>query len=342
MKTIIIDGAYSLSYVLVGESLSNAGNYILSKSIFIITDENVITTYKNQFFHAPTYVLKPGETQKNIQTAVDIYRWLLENNADRSSFILGIGGGVVCDIAGFIASTFMRGISFGFVATTLLAQVDAAIGGKNGVDLDGYKNIIGTINQPQFTICDTMMLKTLPPIELSNGFAEMVKHTLINNYTEFEFLEKNFDKLLNCDIDIITNAVIESVGVKAKIINLDEQELEERKKLNLGHTWGHAVEKIMGISHGQAVAIGLEFAARMSVDQKTLSENDYQRIIKLLKQFNLPVTTDANTQEVFEAMIKDKKKTGDQIDFILMNGIGNSIVRRMSFDDIKSFILRTQ
>lgn len=340
-KTIIIDGSTALSYVIAGESLCNVGKYIHTKKIFIITDENIAILYKKQMPTAPIYILKSGETQKNIQTAAHIYGWLLENNADRSSFILGIGGGVVCDIAGFVATTFMRGIAFGFVATTLLAQIDAAIGGKNGVNLDGYKNIIGTINQPQFTICDTIMLKTLPADELSNGFAEMIKHTLISNCKEFEHLEKKTLPLLNCHTDIITEFVIESVAIKAAIVKADEYENGERKKLNLGHTWGHAVEKITGIPHGQAVAIGLEFAARMSVEQKTLTTKEYQRIVQLLQKFYLPTNTSVNKQEILNAMEKDKKKADTQIDFILMNGIGNAMIKRMSFDYIKTFALNT-
>ena len=339
MNTIIIDGAYTLSYVVIGESLDNVKQYVTSKKIFIITDSNVFNLYNKRFPECETYILEAGEENKNLTKAADIYRWLLFNNADRTSFILGIGGGVVCDVAGFIAATFMRGIEFGFVATTLLAQIDAAVGGKNGVNLDGYKNIVGTIVQPNFTICDTSLLKTLPQTELSNGFAEMVKHSLISSLADFEFLESNIESLNNCDLDILTEAVNRSVKVKSDIVNLDEQELQERKKLNLGHTWGHAVEKISGLPHGFAVSIGLEFAAKFSISHQLLSQLEYQRIISLLQKLKLPVTTNIDPKQIFEIIFSDKKKTGNQIDFILMNGIGNVVIKRVGFEEIKNFVL---
>ena len=180
---------------MIGESIYNLYKYLPECETFIITDSNVKRSYSEFFPNQPVFVMPSGEISKSLQTAMDIYRWLLENDADRNSFIVGIGGGVVCDLVGFVASTFMRGVDFGFVATTLISQVDASVGGKNGVDLDGYKNIVGTFNQPKFVICDITMLKTLPHVEFVNGMAEVVKHALISDKSMFEYIEKNCEIL---------------------------------------------------------------------------------------------------------------------------------------------------
>ncbi|MEN6501573.1 MAG: 3-dehydroquinate synthase, partial [Tenuifilaceae bacterium] len=252
----------------------------------------------------------------------------------------GIGGGVVCDITGFVASTYMRGVRFGFVATSLLAQVDASIGGKNGVNLDGYKNIVGTFNQPQFVICDTSLLKTLPETELSNGFAEMVKHALIADAPQFNILESNTNRLNTCDLELLDSLVASSVGVKASIVTADERESGERKKLNFGHTWGHAVEKVTGIPHGQAVSIGMAFASQLSAEKGLLTPDECHRITSLLIALNLPVSIKANTNNIFEALQRDKKRCSNAIDFILLEGIGKAVIKSLSLVEIKEFIER--
>ena len=338
METIQVKGKISESTIIVGESISNLSKYIPSKGVYIITDENVDKIYSNIFPNFPKYIVKPGEESKNLLSVSEIYRWLLDTSADRSSFIVGIGGGVVCDIAGFVASTYMRGVEFGFVATSLLAQVDASVGGKNGVDFDGFKNIVGTFNQPKFVICDTSMLKTLPPVELSNGFAEMVKHCLIADANDFAFMEENIGMLMNCDVNVITPLLAKSVRIKANIVTADEHEKGERKKLNLGHTWGHAVEKVSGLPHGQSVSIGLEFSARLSSEKGLLEKRDYMRLMNLLRELQLPICTSINPLKIFDALIKDKKKVDDSIDFILMKGIGNVVIERLPLNEIKIFI----
>lgn len=339
MEIIQVRGKISESTIIVGESISNLSKYIPGKGVYIITDENVDKLYGDKFSNFPKIVVKAGEASKNLLSVSEIYRWLLDAGADRSSFIVGIGGGVVCDIAGFVASTYMRGVEFGFVATSLLAQVDASVGGKNGVDLDGYKNIVGTFNQPKFIICDTSMLKTLPVVELSNGFAEMVKHCLIADAADFAFMENNIEKLMQCDVEVITPLLAKSVRIKASVVTTDEHEKGERKKLNLGHTWGHAVEKISGLPHGQSVSIGLEFAARLSAEKGLLENRDYMRIMNLLRELHLPICTSINPLRIFEALTKDKKKVDDSIDFILMKGIGNVVIERLELNEIKNFLV---
>lgn len=338
MELVEVKGSESFSQILIGESIDNLKNYTLNSKLFIITDGNVKRLYRNRFPIAPIYSIDPGEKSKNFQTTLNIYRWLLENNADRSSFIVGIGGGVVCDIAGFVASTFMRGVNFGFVATTLLAQVDASVGGKNGIDLDGYKNIIGTFNQPKFVICDISMLKTLSTIEFANGMAEVVKHALISDKLMFDDIEKNRTEILALNEGLIEYLVTRSVKIKASIVEADERENDLRRVLNLGHTWGHAVEKLTGIPHGQAVSIGLVFAANLSIEKGLLSIEERDRLENILSNFGLPTKTDANPKHIFEVLQKDKKRENEFVHFVLMKGIGSVEVERINLKELEKFI----
>ena len=338
MDSILVEGLTGQSEILVGESLKNLIKYIAGKQVFIITDDHVYSIYGTRFPAFPVYSVKPGEASKNLREAERIYGWLLEKGADRNSFILGIGGGVVCDLAGFVASTYMRGLAFGFVASTLLAQVDASVGGKNGVDFKGFKNMIGTFNQPQFVICDAEMLKTLPKEELYNGFAEMIKHALIADHEKFAFMEEYAGELLKCNSELLEPLVLQSVKIKAKIVSGDEREKWERKKLNLGHTWGHAIETVTGLPHGKSIGIGLEFAARFSLYRELLSHTDYNRLVSLLKKLNLPLSADFEKEQVLEAMLRDKKKNAESIDFILMKGIGNVVIQNISLDEINEFV----
>jgi 3-dehydroquinate synthase len=338
MERIEIEGAHGSSSVFVGETLGNVNNFIPSSNVFIITDERVYAYHSEGFPKFPTYCVAPGESSKNLEVAGELYRWLLEMGADRTSFILGIGGGVVCDLAGFVASTFMRGVAFGFVATTLLAQVDASVGGKNGVNLNGYKNIVGTFSQPNFVICDTNLLSTLPQEEYLNGFAEIVKHTLIADAQMFSFIEQNIEEVKTFSPIILERLVAHSVRIKAAIVQTDEFEKGERKKLNLGHTWGHAVEKVTGLSHGKSVSIGMEFAARLSVSKGLLDNRDYMRIMNILRDLNLPICIKVNPMRIYEALMKDKKKANTSIDFILMRGIGSVAIERLPLDEIRNFV----
>jgi 3-dehydroquinate synthase len=339
MEKIEIRSQSKTSQILIGERMTDLHMYIpQSNPAFIITDSNVDKFYRKSFPNLPTFVVKAGEANKNLSTVVQVYRWLLEHGADRNSFIVGIGGGVVCDLAGFVASTFMRGVDFGFVATTLLAQVDASVGGKNGVNLDGYKNIVGTINQPKFVICDISMLKTLPYVELVSGLAEVVKHALIADRSKFEYIETNSDAILALDLTMLEYLVTRSVRIKAHIVEADEREGGLRRVLNLGHTWGHAVETITGIPHGQAVSVGLVFAAKLSYNKGMLSEIERDRVISLLLKLGLPTQSNADVAKVLEILKKDKKKIGNGVHYVLMKSIGSVEVVEISFDDLKKYI----
>ncbi|MFZ3045316.1 MAG: 3-dehydroquinate synthase, partial [Desulfatirhabdiaceae bacterium] len=274
---------------------------------------------------------------KTLDTVNDIYRQLVDLEADRSTVIVGIGGGIVCDITGFVASTYMRGVSFGFVATTLLAQVDASVGGKNGVNFAGFKNMVGVFNQPEFVICDMNLLHTLSKRDLLCGFAEIVKHAIIADADMFVYLESQWPQALALDSGVIEKLVHDSVVIKAGVVNRDETEKGERRILNFGHTIGHAVEKTTGAPHGEAVSIGMVAAAAIARHYGLLSETDAGRITDLLTRLNLPVHLSGKREAILAAMRKDKKREGDEILFVLPEGIGKAVIRPLSLSRIAAF-----
>ena len=279
-----------------------------------------------------------GEKIKNLDTVRYIYGKLMESEADRSTFIIGIGGGIVCDIAGFVASTYLRGVRFGFVSSTLLSQVDASVGGKNGVNFEGYKNIIGVFNQPQFVICDLNLLNTLPKKEVLCGLAEIVKHAAIGDMDLFTYLEDHYQKALALDTGVIERLVYDSVVIKSDIVSRDEKEKGERRKLNFGHTFGHAVEKTTGVPHGEAVSVGMVMASVLSVKKGHLMAKDAERIKKLLQRLKLPTRLEADRKTVIDALRKDKKRKGDQIYFVLLNDIGNPFVDLISIEELEAMV----
>ena len=304
----------------------------------VITDRNVARFHGDCFADWPVLVVEPGEASKSLAVAEHLYRDLIRLEADRDTFVLGFGGGIVCDLAGFVATTYMRGVPFGFVATSLLAQVDASVGGKNGVNLDRYKNIVGTFSQPEFVICDPHVLNTLPMPELQCGFAEIVKHMFIADEPMLTWFEGRAQKALALDEETISAVVEHSVRTKAAIVNRDEREKGERRKLNFGHTLGHAVERINGVPHGEAVAVGMVAAANISKRLDLLTRADVNRIIQILERIHLPVRLNAPADQLLEAMRKDKKRAGSSVHFVLLDGIGRAVVREISFDALESVL----
>ena len=341
MTKFTINGSAGISEITVGESFKNFREYLPGGQTIIITDKNVNELYGHFWKDFPTIIIGTGEKIKTLATVNKIYSQLMKLQADRSAFIVGISGGIVCDIAGFVASTYLRGIRFGFVPTTLLAQVDASVGGKNGVNFKGFKNIIGTFNQPEFVICDPEVLHSLPGIELSNGFAEIVKHTLIADDQMFSYLENNYENALNLDYEVISKLVAHSIRIKSGIVNRDEKESGERRLLNFGHTFGHAIEKISGISHGQAVSLGMVIAARLSQDLGYLSFEAAGQIKNLLLHFGLPVEGNFDYEKLIKAILKDKKRTAERIAFILLTKIGEAKVAEIPIADLKEMLTPT-
>lgn len=335
MKTLSVDGKSATSTILIGESISNLKSYLPKGQTVIITDTNVKSLYGQEFADIPTITIGTGENIKTLDTVKTIYQQLLDHGADRSTFIVGVGGGIVCDIAGFAASTYLRGLKFAFVSTTLLSQVDASVGGKNGVNFLGYKNMVGVFRQPDFVICDVNMLKTLPEKQIVSGFAEIVKHAAIRDESYFRYLEAHYSDGMKLDTAVIEKIVYDSVVIKADIVKKDEQEHGERRKLNFGHTFGHAIEKVSGMLHGQAVSMGMVLACRLSVHRKRLDQADARRIELLLESMGLPVTFEGKIDPVMEALTKDKKREQDGIYFVLLDGIGKAVVEKIPIADIQ-------
>ncbi|MCP3955581.1 MAG: 3-dehydroquinate synthase [Desulfobacterales bacterium] len=333
-----IKGSTGTSELLVGESIDSTGNYLPDSQVFIITDTVVEKLYADRFPSGRIISLGTGEKIKTLDTVVSVFDQLIEAGADRSSFILGIGGGIVCDITGFVASTFMRGVRFGFVSTTLLAQVDASVGGKNGVNFAGYKNMVGVFSQPEFVICDMDLLQSLPSVEVRCGMAEIVKHAAIEDSGMFAYLEENAQKAVDLNPVVIEKLVSDSVVIKAAVVNRDEKEHGERRKLNFGHTVGHAVEKTKGIPHGEAVSIGMAVAAAISEKRELLDGGAVKRLTALLHRLGLPTIVDADPGQIVAALAKDKKKEKDVIHYVLLDGIGSCRIEEISIAELNASV----
>jgi 3-dehydroquinate synthase len=343
LKEISISTGSGTSRVLAGESIRNIRKYAQPERTVIVTDENLHRNYSSYYSDYPVIITGTGEIIKTLSTVESIIRKLIEYGAHRKSFLLGIGGGIVCDIAGFAASIYMRGIPFGFVSTSLLSQVDASVGGKNGVNIDGLKNMAGVITQPEFVICDHSMLATLPEDQYINGMAELIKTGCLDREGLFGFISANREKLLIRDIDAVSEAVYRSVRFKAAIVQEDEREDNIRRILNLGHTLGHAVEKVRGVKHGFAVSAGIGFALNLSRKLGLIDLYTESEVKELLGFFGLPcslndVASKDDISGILKAVESDKKKGGKTIAFVLLKGIGESMIRNIGSDELGVFV----
>jgi 3-dehydroquinate synthase len=338
MQSIVVEGQTGRSHIMVGESLDNLANHLPPGRVIIITDENVARLYGDRLPACDIITIGQGETIKTLATMEKIYDQLLALEADRTTFIVGIGGGIVGDIAGFAASTYMRGLDFGFVASTLLAQVDATVGGKNGVNFRGYKNMVGVFNQPQFVIADIGLLATLPPEEIACGLAEIVKHGCIADVHYFDYIETHCDAIAQLDPQVMHKLVYGSVVIKSNVVNQDEREAGQRRKLNFGHTIGHALEKTLGISHGAAVSIGMAMAADLSKTRGLLPSQDAARLVALLTRLGLPTRINFDPAAVIEALGKDKKRERALIKFVLLEGVGHCVIADVALDELAQWV----
>jgi 3-dehydroquinate synthase len=293
LTTIEVRAPSGVCRVLVGERLARLESHIPPGRAVYVTDAHVARLYGSSFGPGQRIVLEPGEVSKSLAGLERVYGGLFDAGADRDTFVFAVGGGVVCDVAGFAASTYLRGLSFGFAPTTLLAQVDAGIGGKNGIDFRGAKNLVGVFQQPRFVLCDPEVLRTLPARETANGLAEMVKTAAIGSPALFDELEGAPEKALGLDPEFIGRTVLESLRIKAAVVEADEREAGARRVLNLGHTLGHALETVTGVAHGEAVGAGLVFAARLSVRRGHLAAREADRITALVGRLGLPTETGA-------------------------------------------------
>lgn len=306
------------------------------KNTVLITDENVFNLHQKKFRNWNTIVLKPGEEYKVQGTVDSIIDQLIEIGADRTTTLIGVGGGVVCDLTGYVASIYMRGISFGFVPTTLLAMVDASIGGKNGIDVGVYKNMVGSIRQPGFILYDQSFLATLPDKEWQSGFAEIIKHGCIRDARLFKELEANTIETYKKKKALLTALIQRNALLKTKIVQQDEYEKGDRKLLNFGHTLGHALENQYELSHGEAISIGMSYASVLSQQLKGFKHSE--RVIGLLEKYGLPVFADFNKDKVFSVLSKDKKKAGGSVNFILLERIGKAVIEPIPLSQLKQLL----
>ena len=303
---------------------------------YVITDQGankyareVQNSMESSGIESHSFTMEPGEEHKNLSTVELIYTWLAERKAERSHVIVAVGGGVVGDLAGYVAATYLRGLPVVHVPTTLLAMMDSSIGGKTGVDLMQGKNLVGSFHQPKFVLVDTNTLQTLPKRILTEGWAEGLKHGLALDKSLLESFEKNASNLKKLDLDVTTKLIKHSISIKAERVSEDEfEKLGKRILLNYGHTIGHAIESITNYSsylHGEAVSIGMMAAGHISVGKNLLSSDDLIRQETLLKTFNLPVQfKNLSIDNIKDRIVSDKKRIRGKVHWVLLNDIGSA------------------
>ncbi len=314
---------------------SGIGELVTDVNVIIITDENIFNHHAEKLSAFPVIKFAEGEAFKNQATVDYIIGELIKLGAHRNTFLIGVGGGVVTDITGYVAAVYLRGIRFALVPTSILAMVDAAIGGKNGIDVGVYKNMVGTIRQPEFIFYDYGFLETLPVKEWVNGFAEVIKHACIKDELLFKVLERYSLHEYQADRTLIAELIEKSVEIKTDIVTKDEFEKGERKLLNFGHTIGHAIENLHGIPHGHAVSIGMVAACNLSVQLNNFHAGDAAKIVRLLARYHLPVDVETDHTKVFEVLKMDKKRQGDGIQFILLSKIGKAEIKFISLAELE-------
>lgn len=333
-KTITFSSA-SVNYFFDAD-FSYIDNIVSKQEGIIITDENLHKVHTKKFAGWRVITLPSGEQNKNQHTVDIIIDRLIELHADRQTYLIGVGGGVITDITGYVAAVYMRGIRCGFVPTSILAMVDAAIGGKNGIDVGLYKNMVGIIRQPAFLLYDYTFLKSLPTNEWINGFAEIIKHACIKDAAMFKLLEEN--KLGNFQKDkrLLAKLIQRNALLKSKVVAHDEFEHGERRLLNFGHTIAHAIENLYQIPHGHAVSIGMGVACKIGEQINGFSEGS--RVTSLLKKYGLPPQFDFDKEQTLKLLRVDKKKEKDAINYILLHKIGKPYIKSLPFTEIESYI----
>ncbi len=314
---------------------SDLEKLVSKQSTVLITDEHVRSHHHKKLEGWKTLSISPGEHSKQQTTVDDLIKQLIELKADKETFIIGVGGGVVTDIAGYVASVYMRGVKFGFVPTTILSMVDASVGGKNGIDVGVYKNLVGIIRQPEFLFYDYSFLSTLPQDQWVNGFAEIIKHACIKDEKLFSYLENNSLEFFKGSKEKTDLLVKTNVEIKYNIVAEDEFETGERKLLNFGHTLGHAIENTYALPHGHAVSIGIAAACILSEQINKFDQVEKEKVISLLKKYHLPVTIKFDKDKIWELLLLDKKKSGDRINFILLNKIGEAIIKPIPLTQLR-------
>lgn len=317
---------------------------VTGRKICIVTDSNVgplyakavqevLETTGNQIF---VYTFAAGEESKNLNTVQDLYEFLIENHFDRKDMLAALGGGVVGDLTGFTAATYLRGISFIQIPTSLLAQVDSSIGGKTGVDFRAYKNMVGAFHQPKLVYMNMSTLLSLDTRLFNSGFGEIIKHGLIKDAAYYRWLQNNAAKIQAKDYDALEQMIAGSCNIKREVVELDPTEQGDRALLNFGHTLGHAIEKLMNFQlyHGECVVLGMIAALNISVTRGHITQAEHDDAIQMFKDYAFPTNvTDISIDDVIRVSKSDKKMEANQIKFILLKQIGNAYIDRTVTDD---------
>lgn len=317
-------------------SFGQLKDLVPKKDTVLITDEHLFQLHGKKFSGWKTIVIKAGEQHKVQATVDDVINQLIGMKANRQTMLVGVGGGVITDLTGYIASVFMRGISFGFVPTSILAMVDASIGGKNGIDVGAYKNMVGTINQPQFLLYDAALLRTLPDCEWRNGFAEIIKHAAIRDAAMFRQLQKGDLKFYQKNKVELQKLIRKNALLKCSVVQEDEFEKSLRRLLNFGHTLAHAIETPYQLPHGHAVAIGMVFAAKLS--EERIQFKGTERLQQLIAQYGLPTHLNYHREQTFSLLTSDKKKEGAEMNFVLLEKLGKAVIQKIELKTIYNYL----
>ena len=310
---------------------------IAEKKICIITDSRVNGLYSDDVCHIledkckkiVVFSFPEGEKSKNLDTVKDIYEFLIQNKFERKDMLLALGGGVVGDITGFAAATYLRGVDFVQIPTTLLAQVDSSVGGKTGVDFDQYKNMVGAFYMPKLVYMNLSVLNSLDDRQYYAGMAEVMKYGLIKNAPFYEWIIDNMYEIHDRDLEVLEEMVVKSCTYKKIVVEKDPTEKGERAILNFGHTIGHAIEKAKNFEllHGECVALGSVAAAYISWKRDMITKDEYYEIRDMFVPFNLPISIDnIDPEEILRLTASDKKMEGDQIKFILLKKVGKAVI----------------
>lgn len=311
---------------------------VANKKLAVISSQNLIKSYPEISNEKNLIVIDDTERNKNLKSVEKIIEQLLELGIDRSSYIIGIGGGIVCDITGFVAHIFMRGVRFGLIPTTLLAMSDAAIGGKNGVNFRESKNMIGSFDNPDFIIADSKFVQTLPESQYMSGLGEIIKYALIGNEKIFSLLKNNTREILNRDSTLLDEIIRDAIITKTEIVEKDPDDKSIRHILNFGHTIGHSIEIIENIPHGMAVVKGIVAATEISVKMQMLDNNIAEQIKQLIASFGYDISYRLGEKHL-QLLCNDKKKEDSNIRFVLLEDIGRPIIKKMPINEIIKMLI---
>lgn len=317
---------------------------IRNRRVCIVSEANVASLYLDAILlcvkecskQTTTFIFPEGEQSKNLDVVRDLYEHLIVNRFDRNDLLIALGGGVVGDLTGYAAATYLRGIDFVQIPTSLLAQVDSSIGGKTGVDFDSYKNMVGAFHMPKLVYINLTVLNTLSDRQFCSGMGEIIKHGIIKNSKYFYWLGENAAQINSRSIDVMKKMVYESNLVKKNVVEKDPTEKGERALLNFGHTLGHAIEKYMNFEflHGECVLIGSILATMISYNKGLINKDDRDLIISTIKAYNPPILpSDTDIDMIIDYTKNDKKAVGDKIKFILLRAIGDAYIDMNVTDD---------